>query len=71
MARYKFGSCCTILYRLEYGSEAAGRGWPEAVVAKTLAQYESSPVYGNKPSPEHHFDALKRMLARKEPDYLD
>ncbi len=37
VARYKFGSCCTILYRLEYGSEAAGRGWPEAVVAKTYS----------------------------------
>src|SRR6266480_7353095 len=35
VARYKFGNCCTILYRLEYGSEAAGRGWPEGVVAKT------------------------------------
>ena len=35
VARYKFGQRCTFLYRLEYGPEAAGRGWPEAVVAKT------------------------------------
>ena len=33
--RYKFGHRCTILYRLEYGPDAAGRGWPERVVAKT------------------------------------
>jgi len=35
VVRYKFGSRCTILCRLEYGPEAAGRDWPEAVVAKT------------------------------------
>jgi hypothetical protein len=35
VARYKFGRRCTILYRLEYGPEAAGLGWPERVVAKT------------------------------------
>ena len=33
--RYKFGSRCTMLCRLEYGPEATGRGWPEAVVVKT------------------------------------
>ncbi len=26
---------CTVVYRLEYASEAAGRDWPQAVVAKT------------------------------------
>ena len=26
---------CTVVYRLEYGPEAAGRDWPEVVVAKT------------------------------------
>src|SRR5438034_7165422 len=35
VARYKFGHRCTFLYWLEYGLGAAGRGWPEAVVAKT------------------------------------
>src|SRR2546426_168931 len=26
---------CTVVYRLEYGPEAAGRDWPQVVVAKT------------------------------------
>jgi ribulose-5-phosphate 4-epimerase/fuculose-1-phosphate aldolase len=29
------------------------------------------PMYGGKPHWEHHFDALKRMLDRREPDYRD
>jgi hypothetical protein len=33
--RYKFGSRCTMLCRLEYGPEATGRVWPEAVIVKT------------------------------------
>lgn len=33
--RYKPGSRCTVLYRLEYPTEAADRDWPEIVVAKT------------------------------------
>ena len=35
VARYKPGSRCTVVYRLRYGKGARGRGWPEAVVAKT------------------------------------
>jgi hypothetical protein len=35
VARYKPGSRCTIIYRLTYGSEARGRGWPAKVIAKT------------------------------------
>ncbi|HYY73502.1 MAG TPA: phosphotransferase, partial [Solirubrobacterales bacterium] len=45
MARYKFGSRCTIIYRLEYGPEAAGRDWPEAVVAKTYSGNEGRVAY--------------------------
>lgn len=41
-----------------------------AIVEKTLRDF-ASPQYGGKPSCEHHFDALKRMLDRKEPDYKD
>ncbi len=44
---------------------------PQAIVDKTLKQYETGPVYANKPAAEHHFAALKRMLDRKEPDYAD
>jgi hypothetical protein len=33
--RYKPGSRCTVLYRLQYAPEDAGRGWPDIVVAKT------------------------------------
>jgi len=42
---------------------------PDAVVARTERQYAQSPVYANKPSHAHHFDALKRLLDRSEPDY--
>jgi len=34
VTRYKRGDRCTVVYRLAYGPEAAGRRWPEAVVAK-------------------------------------
>ena len=44
---------------------------PAAIVEKTIGQFHTGPVYGNKPAADHHFDALKRMLDRKEPDYLD
>jgi len=27
--------------------------------------------YGGKPNAEWHFDALKRILDKKEPDYAD
>ena len=44
---------------------------PPAVVAKTLSQGASEMrYYGKKPS-YHHFEALKRVLDRREPDYRD
>jgi len=42
------------------------------VVTHTQQQYEAVwPKYANKPTWDHHFDALKRLLDRKEPDYAD
>jgi len=42
------------------------------VVTHTQLQYESVwPKYANKPTWDHHFDALKRLLDRREPDYAD
>ena len=42
------------------------------VVTHTLNQYaEVWPNYGTKPTWQHHFDALKRILDRREPDYID
>jgi hypothetical protein len=35
IARHNLGERCTVVYRLEYDAEDAGRGWPELVVAKT------------------------------------
>jgi hypothetical protein len=35
IVRYKPGSRCTILYRLEYADEPVGSNWPDMVVAKT------------------------------------
>ena len=43
---------------------------PEKVVAKTQAQFADNHLYGNRLPCEHHFEALKRSLDRKEPtDY--
>ena len=45
---------------------------PQAVIDATVNAYrETSPRYGNKPACEWHFDALKRMLDKREPDYKD
>ena len=42
------------------------------IVSYTQQQYEAVwPKYGNKSTWNHHFDALKRLLDRKEPDYAD
>jgi ribulose-5-phosphate 4-epimerase/fuculose-1-phosphate aldolase len=43
---------------------------PAAIVEKTMRDY-SAPVYGGMPPWEHHFNALKRILDRREPDYRD
>jgi ribulose-5-phosphate 4-epimerase/fuculose-1-phosphate aldolase len=45
---------------------------PQEVIDATITAYrETSPRYGNKPACEWHFDALKRMLTKREPDYKD
>jgi ribulose-5-phosphate 4-epimerase/fuculose-1-phosphate aldolase len=41
---------------------------PESVVQKTLQTYGGESRY-NPPPTQRHFDALKRILDRKEPDY--
>jgi len=43
---------------------------PAEVIEKTMRDY-SAPVYGGLPHWEHHFNALKRILDRREPDYRD
>jgi len=41
---------------------------PQPVVDLTMRTI-GGPQYGGKPHWEHHFDALKRMLDRREPEY--
>jgi hypothetical protein len=41
---------------------------PEPIVAKTKQEFSGSTRY-NPPPAQRHFDALKRILDRKEPDY--
>jgi ribulose-5-phosphate 4-epimerase/fuculose-1-phosphate aldolase len=43
----------------------------KAVVDHTKRQFSKSHKYYGKPSCEHHFAALKRMLDKSEPDYKD
>jgi ribulose-5-phosphate 4-epimerase/fuculose-1-phosphate aldolase len=42
---------------------------PEAVIQATLAQYSGGSTVGGHDRAELHFDALKRLLDRSEPDY--
>jgi ribulose-5-phosphate 4-epimerase/fuculose-1-phosphate aldolase len=42
-----------------------------AVVEKTIGQFAHGPVYEGGHPAEYHFAALKRLLDRKEPDYID
>ncbi len=42
---------------------------PEAVVEKTKKDIEGARFYNGPTPAERHFDALKRILDRKEPDY--
>jgi hypothetical protein len=45
VTRYESGNRCTIVYQLGYGPEAAGRGWPELVVAKTYGGKKGQTAY--------------------------
>lgn len=43
---------------------------PPEIIEKTKRDY-SAPEYGGIPHWDHHFNALKRILDRREPDYRD
>ena len=67
------------LYFLERAAQAqvlalsTGRGLkliPESVVRKTAAQFSSGCQVGGRDRPDLHFEALKRMLDRKQADYV-
>jgi ribulose-5-phosphate 4-epimerase/fuculose-1-phosphate aldolase len=42
---------------------------PEAVVDKTKQEMRGNPFYLGLSPAQRHFEALKRILDRKEPDY--
>jgi hypothetical protein len=45
---------------------------PQSVIEHSLEQFRNNSYqYGGKPYHVWHFDALKRILDRKEPDYKD
>ena len=44
---------------------------PDEVVEATHAIYRESEGYGGRPPYTWHFDALKRILEKREPDYKD
>jgi hypothetical protein len=45
VARYESASRCTVVYQLGYPREAAGRGWPEMVVAKAYGGDKGQTAY--------------------------
>ena len=42
---------------------------PQDVIDQTIEAFKTAPKYAGKPYAEHHFEALKRLLDRREPDY--
>jgi ribulose-5-phosphate 4-epimerase/fuculose-1-phosphate aldolase len=42
---------------------------PQHVVDEAIAEFKTAPQYGNKKPYVWHFEALKRILDKKEPDY--
>ena len=44
---------------------------PDDVIEATFATYRKGEGYGGRPPYQWHFDALKRMLDKREPDYKD
>ncbi len=42
---------------------------PQDVIDATIAEFRSGRTYGGKKPSQWHFDALKRILDRNEPDY--
>ncbi len=44
---------------------------PQDVIDATFAEYRSFETYGGRQPCEWHFDALKRQLDKREPDYQD
>jgi hypothetical protein len=44
---------------------------PQSVIDESNKTWSRNRKYGAKSNAEHHFDALKRLLDRKEPDYRD
>jgi len=42
---------------------------PQKVIDETIAEFKTERTYGGKKSAIWHFEALKRILDRKEPDY--
>ena len=44
---------------------------PQDVIDATFAAYRKFGTYGGRQPYEWHFDALKRQLDKREPDYKD
>ena len=44
---------------------------PEDVIEATFAVYRKGETYGGRPPCDWHFDALKRLLDKREPDYKE
>ena len=42
---------------------------PQKVIDETIAEFKNARTYGGKKPAIWHFEALKRILDRKEPDY--
>ena len=53
------------------GPASRSKQLPEPVVEKTSSEIGGASFYDGPTPPERHFDALKRILDRKEPDYVE
>jgi ribulose-5-phosphate 4-epimerase/fuculose-1-phosphate aldolase len=43
----------------------------DEVIEKSIAEFKKAPRYGGKPSSQHHFEALRRLLDKKDTGYQD
>jgi ribulose-5-phosphate 4-epimerase/fuculose-1-phosphate aldolase len=58
------------LYAMWTGQKLKPLPLPQPIIEQTMRTI-GGPMYGGTPHWEHHFDALKRMLDRRQPDYRD
>ena len=64
---YAERACQQIILAMQTGREL--NILPQHVIDDAIKEFKTAPGYGNKKPHVWHFEALKRILDKKEPDY--